>query len=253
MPDNTIYLVTGTNKGIGLALVSHLLQRPNTTVIATFRASSSAPSTSALSSLVPHPSSTLIPLPLPILPIPSTATLTSLLPPSITHLDVVIANAGGTSGFRDVPSTSAQDMRYDFDLNAVGTAELFRVTWPLLECSGKGTKKFVVVSSSVGSIGGLAEENFPATAYGMSKAAANWWARKVGLDFGGRGLAVGVLHPGWVKTGMGTGIADALGIEEGGPGMTAEESAEALLEQIDGLTLENSGEFKSYNGKTLPW
>jgi NAD(P)-dependent dehydrogenase (short-subunit alcohol dehydrogenase family) len=87
-------------------------------------------------------------------------------------------------------------MMYDFEVNAVGTAELFRVCWPLLERSEKEIKKFVMVSSSVGSIGTLAEENFPATAYGMSKAAANWWARKVSLDFRENGLAVGILHPG---------------------------------------------------------
>jgi NAD(P)-dependent dehydrogenase (short-subunit alcohol dehydrogenase family) len=88
-------------------------------------------------------------------------------------------------------------MRADFEVNAVGTAEMFRVCWPLMEGrSGTVVKRLAVVSSSVGSIGCLGEENMPATAYGMSKAAQNWWARKVSLDFGGRGLAVVVLHPG---------------------------------------------------------
>ena len=39
----------------------------------------------------------------------------------------------------------------------------------------------------------------------------------------------------WVKTGMGRGIADALGIEGVGPTITAEESAKGLLEQVSGL------------------
>lgn len=216
MSDNTIYLITGANKGlffvsyplfpptpyqpfpgIGLALVAHLLQRPHTTVIATYR-SSSSPLNPFSTLPSPNPSSTLIPLSLSTLHIPSTPSLQSLLPAHITTLDVVVANAGGTSGFRDVESTSAADMTRDFEVNAVGTAELFRVCWPLLEKkSRREPKKFVVVTSSVGSIGALAEgENFPATAYGMSKAAANWWARKVSLDFAGRGLAVGILHPG---------------------------------------------------------
>ncbi|KAB5577880.1 hypothetical protein GE09DRAFT_534124 [Coniochaeta sp. 2T2.1] len=252
--DNTVYLITGSNKGIGLSLVSHLLARPNTTVLALYRATSPPPN--PFSSLLPpsHPSSTLIPLPLPTIPPSSTASLASLLPSSITHIDVVISNAGGTSGFNSIADTSAQDMLYDFTLNAVGMADLFRVAWPLLEKSEREVKKFVVISSSVGSIKGLGEENFPAAAYGMSKAAANWWGRKLALDYKGKGLGVGILHPGWVRTGMGKGIAEAIGLEEeAAPMMTADESARALLEQIDNLTLENSGQFKSYNGKTLPW
>ncbi|KAB5535351.1 hypothetical protein GE09DRAFT_358755 [Coniochaeta sp. 2T2.1] len=252
MSDSTVYLITGSNKGIGLSLVSHLLARPRTTVLALYRATSPPPN--PFSFLIPHPSSHLTPLPLPTIPPPSTASLASLLPPSITHIDVVISNAGGTSGFNSIADTTAHDMLYDFTLNAVGTAELFRVTWPLLEKSTRDVKKFVIVSSSVGSIEGLGEENFPAAAYGMSKAAVNWWGRKLALDYKGEGLGVGILHPGWVRTGMGKGIAEAIGLEEGvAPMMTADESARALLEQIDNLTLENSGEFKSYNGKTLPW
>lgn len=188
-------LLTVTRPGIGLALVEHLLQRPDTTVIAAFRASSATAPNPFSAIEPPNASSTLIPLPLPTVPIPSPSALASLLPPSITRLDVVVANAGGTSGFRDVASTSAEDMRYDFEANAVGPAELFRCVWPLLE-RGATVRKFVLVSSSVGSIGTLAEENMPATAYGMSKAAANWWARKASLDFAERGLAVGILHPG---------------------------------------------------------
>ncbi len=45
-------------------------------------------------------------------------------------------------------------------------------------------------------------------------------------------MADAVLLISWVKTGMGEGIADALGIKEGGPGMTATDSAKALLEQV---------------------
>jgi hypothetical protein len=36
----------------------------------------------------------------------------------------------------------------------------------------------------------------------------------------------------WVKTAMGQGIADALGLKEGGPTLTPEDSAKGLLEQV---------------------
>jgi NAD(P)-dependent dehydrogenase (short-subunit alcohol dehydrogenase family) len=169
-------------------------------VIAVYRAASSP--LDPFSQLTPHPSSTLISLPLSVYPIPSTSELQALLPPDVTRLDCVVANAGGTSGFRDVEGTTAGNMLYDFEVNAVGPAELFRVCWPLMKGVGAeeegrdGIKRFVVVSSSVGSIGALEEESMPAVAYGMSKAAGNWWAKKLSVDYRDKGLAVGIVHPG---------------------------------------------------------
>lgn len=115
---------------------------------------------------------------------------------NVTRLDVVVANAGASSGFRDV--LELQDVEgelvYDFVANAVGPVRLFRGVWGLLKEAGGG--RFVLVSSVMGSIGGLGEEGLPGLAYGMSKAAANFFARKVGLGFKGEGLLVGVVHPG---------------------------------------------------------
>ncbi len=93
---------------------------------------------------------------------------------------------------------------YDFRVNAVGPAKLFRAVWPLLdshggESGGEGErteKKFVLITSSVGSIASLAVESMPSTAYGMSKAAANWFAKKLSVEYKERGLLVGIVHPG---------------------------------------------------------
>jgi len=133
----------------------------------------------------------------------------------ITHLDVVVANAGGSSGFKDILSTvdPDKDLLYDFRVNAVLPLKLFQAVSPLLfsssvpagddgtSTSSSGSnppKKWIYITSSVGSIGSLGEESFPSTAYGMSKAAGNWLARKLAVEFAGRGLLVGVVHPGLV-------------------------------------------------------
>jgi NAD(P)-dependent dehydrogenase (short-subunit alcohol dehydrogenase family) len=96
------------------------------------------------------------------------------------------------------------DMLRDFEVNAVGPARLFRAVWPLLEggggAGGEATaagreKRFVLITSSLGSIGTLDVESMPGVAYGMSKAAANWWAKKVSVELKGR-LVVGIIHPG---------------------------------------------------------
>lgn len=85
-------------------------------------------------------------------------------------------------------------MRYDFEVNTVGTVKLFKSTWPLLRDGD--AKKFIVVSSSVGSIAALEQESFPGTAYGISKAALNWFAKKVSVEMKDEGLLVGIVHPG---------------------------------------------------------
>lgn len=60
----------------------------------------------------------------------------------------------------------------------------------------KKMKNFILITSSVGSIGGLEEEGFPSLSYGISKAGANWFAKKLHGEFHEGGLGVGIVHPG---------------------------------------------------------
>ncbi|AEO66419.1 uncharacterized protein THITE_2144003 [Thermothielavioides terrestris NRRL 8126] len=254
MSGNTVYLITGANRG-------KRRRKPADSLTALSTARSSSSSTI-------HPTSRLIPLLLDEADDAiSSATLPARLAAATTaaaaggssssgpplRLDVVIANAGSSAAFRDVLGTDpGADMVRDFEVNAVGPAKLFRAVWPLLERASAvgGVGKFVLVSSSLGSIGLLDQESLPGVAYGMSKAAANWWAKKVSVEFRGR-LVVGVLHPGWVQTELGQALADAVGFKE--PPMTLEQSAKGMIQQIDNLTPEKSGQFLQYNGDQLPW
>ncbi|KAK3324281.1 hypothetical protein B0T19DRAFT_428231 [Cercophora scortea] len=253
MPENTVYLITGANKGIGLALASLLTKRPNTTVIATLRkhtpessigfvaAQNQAHTASKLVTILADDGNESI----------SSATLPARLAADhgITRVDVVVANAGGSSGFKDIAHTDPEDLLYDFTVNAVGPARLFKAVWPILKTAER--PRFVLISSSVGSIAALEDENLPSTAYGMSKAAVNWFAKKLSVEFKGEGLSVGIVHPGWVKTAMGQGIADAVNFGE--PPMGVEDSAKGVIKQIDNLTSETSGKFLTYKGVELPW
>ncbi len=57
------------------------------------------------------------------------------------------------------------------------------------------------------------------------------------------GIAVGLFHPGWVRTAM------------GGAGATldATAAAEALAAQIERLDLASSGSFRGWNGRDIPF
>lgn len=164
-PRHHISILTSHRLGIGHALVTHLLLRPNTTVIGTSRAPfpTPFPPTSQTSSF------------LPLLlddanPKIASDTLAARLAAehNITKLDVVVANAGASSGFRDVLDLQdvEGELTYDFVANAVGPVRLFRGVWGLLkEGGGEGGRKFVLVSSVMGSIGGLGVEGLPGLAW----------------------------------------------------------------------------------------
>jgi norsolorinic acid ketoreductase len=178
--------------GIGRGMTASLLQRPSTTVVATVRDPSHETSAS-LSSLPTGENSKVVVLALDVKRGPATL-VSDLASAGIDHLDIVIANAGGSSGYFPVLETDPQFLRDDFEVNVVGFMRLFQATWPLL--SKSAIKKLAYISSSVGSIAALDEENMPGCTYGASKAAANWFAKKLSIDFKNEGLKVGIIHPG---------------------------------------------------------
>ncbi|CAK7265626.1 hypothetical protein SEPCBS119000_001609 [Sporothrix epigloea] len=252
------YLITGANKGIGRAMVQHLLQRANTTVVAGVRQPDD-PSSVSLHSLPTSENCRIVVLQLRDSD-DFAALAARLAQESITHLDVVVANAGSSTGLgKSLMETDAEDVIGDCMANAAGPLRLFKATWPLMEASIKRKTasaplptRYILISSTMGSIVIQDAESMPVgVSYGMSKAAANWFAKKASLDFKAEGLVVGILHPGWVQTSMGQAVADALGIKE--PPITPEKCAWDCLAQIDDWTTEKTGKFLTYQGQEIPW
>ena len=175
-------------------MAAGLLLRPRTLVIATVRDDSSETAQS-LSSLPTGADSKLVVLALlDEDPKFGYDTLRHRLEAISQRIDVVIANAGTTPAMKGVLDTPVDDLGHCFAVNSVGPFKLFKASWPFLERSDD--RKFVLISSSMGSIAGLDEEDMPGLAYGMSKAAANYLAKKISVGFKDKGLAVGIIHPG---------------------------------------------------------
>lgn len=151
-------------------------------------------------------------------------------------LDLLINNAGilerETLGNIDYHRIEQQ-----FTINAVAP---LRVTEALLGNLHSGSK-IAFITSRMGSIA----DNSSGAYYGyrMSKAALNAAAMSLARDLHPKGIAVAILHPGFVQTAM---------VNFGGD-ISAEESALRLSQRIAGLTLANSGTFWHSNGDILPW
>jgi len=79
--------------------------------------------------------------------------------------------------------------------------------------------------------------------YRMSKAALNAAGKSLMHDLQPQGIAVIILHPGYVSTRMTSNHGQ----------IEPDQSAKLLLQRIDQLTLETSGKFFHANGEELPW
>ncbi|WP_413326504.1 SDR family oxidoreductase [Synechococcus sp. MIT S9503] len=218
------YLVTGANRGIGLAYCRQLHSRGDQ-VIAVCRQSSDE-----LDALGVRIESGI-----ELTSADSVAALVNGL--GDQKLDCVILNAGilQSMGLNDLDPDS---IRQQFEVNALAPLLLARALVPLMP---EGSK-LALMTSRMGSI----EDNTSGGSYGyrMSKVALNIAGKSLAVDLKTSGIAVAILHPGLVKTRM---------IKFNPSGISPEESVQGLIARIDALTLENSGSFWHASGTLLPW
>jgi len=242
---NTVYVVTGGNRGIGLGFVKALLARPNTTVVATVRNDKSQSSLeSDLASAPKGDGSTVSIVQLDFSTALSSDTIRAAF--DVDHIDVLINNAAVS--FPNYPALEIpiSDLRSAFEINTIGPLTVVQGLWPLLQKST--APKVVNVSSSIGCI---TYHEVVSGAYGPSKAALNWLTKA--LHEQNEGLIAFALHPGFVRTDMGDTAATAWGfplemLE------SVESSVEGMLEVIDGATREaTSGKFVRSKNRELPW
>lgn len=219
------YLVTGANRGIGLELCRQLCARDQE-VFAVCRTSS--PELDALDATVYAG-----------IDVTDAVAVEKLaLELDCIDLDALILNAGiyERAGFDELGEAAFEDMRRMFEVNAIAP---LRLVHSLVDCLYEGSK-VAIVTSLMGSMG----DNGSGGSYGyrMSKAAVNAAGVSLARDLVGRGISVGLLHPGMVATDM-----------TGGQGISVEESAQGLLARIDELGPETTGRLRHQDGRELPW
>lgn len=216
-------VITGANRGIGLAMVKHYVANGDT-VYGVCRTSSDeleATGAKVISGI-------------DVAIEEQRTNLAEAL--SGVEIDILINNAGILRD-ESLASPNLETIRDQFEVNAIAP---IAVTSKLLGHLKPGTK-LAFITSRMGSIA----DNTSGGRYGyrMSKAALNIGAMSVAQDLKSKDIAVGIYHPGYVQTDMVQGRGD----------ISASESAGKIVNLIEALTLEQTGVFSHSNGEVLPW
>ncbi|NMH58547.1 SDR family oxidoreductase [Alteromonas ponticola] len=216
-------VITGANRGIGLALVKHYKAKGHT-VYGVCRNSSDELKKSGCQVIAG------IDLSHPDLLKEKLAQLKEL------KIDILINNAG-VLGRESLDDWDPNTIDYQFRINALGP---LLVTQCLRDNLKEGSK-VCLITSRMGSMADNGSGGY--YGYRMSKAALNAMGVSLAHDLRPFNIAVGILHPGFVQTDMVNGNGD----------IDADTAAKRLAARIAELTLENSGRFTHSNGDNLPW
>lgn len=223
----TTYLITGANRGIGLAMTRHALMRGHT-VIATARKPEVATELQALDG----------DLSIRTLDVTDQASLNAFQSATAEAIDIAVLNAGvlNSYGSLESPGHTVDAWRDVLMTNIAGPFLTAQVILPNLLRGAE--PKIAIISSNMGSSATASGTAYP---YRASKAGANNIAKNLAAELKPRGIAVGTYHPGWVRTDMGGQSAD----------ISTDQSATGLLDRFDALSLETTGIFEDYSGKAL--
>jgi len=110
------------------------------------------------------------------------------------RVDVLVNNAG-ISFIRPAEDTGADEWRRVLEVNLTGPFLLSRAFGRMMLARGQGA---IVNVSSVAGLSGIADR----VAYNASKHGLIGLTRTLAAEWGGRGVRVNVVCPGWVKTEM---------------------------------------------------
>ena len=225
-------LITGANRGIGLALATRYAARPDAHVIAVTR---EAAKSHDLRALVDRSGGRVRALEADVADGASIERLAREV--GDAKLDLLINNAGAP-GSTEFGKISAQELSDVFRVNAFAPLLVTQALRSRIARGGKVDNVTSVLGSNENARG---DSSY--LAYGMSKAALNMFSVKLAEALREDGIAVLALHPGWVQTRMG-GSGAAIDVDT---------SATGMMRVIDALDIDHSGAYLAYDGKPIPW
>jgi NAD(P)-dependent dehydrogenase (short-subunit alcohol dehydrogenase family) len=241
--NQSVALVTGANRGIGLAL-STVLANNGWRVIATCRDPEHADKLKALSAK--HPTVTI-----DRLDVTDSAALDALAAKYRGQpIDVLINNAG-ILGDPDAQQLGRFDQTTFEEVLRVNAYAPLRVAQAFLDnVAASRQKKIITLTSRAGSIA-VADQAHDNYFYRMSKSASNMSMRLLQNDVRAQGIVVGLISPGPVDTQMNRewrhGAPPSPSLQ------SPMQSAVAVVKLIEQLTPEQAAHALNYDGEELPW
>jgi NAD(P)-dependent dehydrogenase (short-subunit alcohol dehydrogenase family) len=227
------WMITGANRGIGLALTMELVRRGDHVI-----AAARDPWGGALAELAAEHVAALTLVELDVTSDESVAAAKAAL--EGRPIDVLINNAGihGSRGADSALTMDFDGWRAVFEVNVYGPLRVAQGFLPNVE-AGQG-RKIATITSRMGSIGLNPSGSLP---YRSSKTAVNMAMVVFGNAVRERGVAQLLFHPGWVRTDMGGGGAD----------IAPSDSAAGLIATIDASGMAQTNSFRTWQGETIPW
>lgn len=230
-------VITGANRGIGLALVEAYLLGEDR-VYAFCRKPDQAVE---LAQLAAGAGGQLTLHPLDMADGVSISSVVSVL--GDAPVDVLLNVAGIIGGRLDsvlgAPFTEKDfdDWREAFEVMTIGPFRLAQTLLPnLLAAKGKVMTVSSQVAASTWPYGGM-------YAYATTKAGVNRLMLSLAIDMKEKGVCVATVHPGYVQTDMGGPNAE----------ITSQESAAGIKSVVEKLTMDNTGGFFKWNGELHSW
>ena len=165
-------------------------------------------------------------------------------------LNVLINNAGVLPVASRTDSFYTDEMAECYETNVIAPTKLTKAILPLLkkaganDCGGNFTVKHALVVNTSSLVGSIAEVSYGLLLpYRCSKVALNMVTKSLSCELKKFNIAVISMHPGWVKTDMGTDAAP----------LTKSESMGVLVQTLMKITPEHTGHFIAWDGKPIPW
>jgi len=218
-------IITGANRGIGLAITRVLASRGDQ-VVAVCRETSDE-----LDQLADQ-----VITGIDVADANSVSGLTTVLAELCPKVDVLINNAGIFEN-ETLDNMAFDQIEQQLQINAIAPLRMTMAILPLMSEGGKVAN----ITSRMGSMADNTSGGY--YGYRASKAALNAFGKSLAMDLEPRGIAVAQLHPGFVQTRMVNFAGD----------ITPEGAATGLVSRIDELDLRTTGTFWHANGDTLPW